>query len=149
MKAILLLSVLALSSVFNGFAANDEFVITKSELLDKIKGGWAGQTIGVCFGGPTEFDYQGVIMHDTVKFEWSDQIVNRYFNNDDIYMDITFVEVFERLGLDAPADSFAISFANAKYGLAHANQAARYNILNGIPEYMSRQCIHWHSYLMI
>ena len=29
--------------------------LSDKELLDKIKGGWAGQTIGVVFGAPTEF----------------------------------------------------------------------------------------------
>jgi hypothetical protein len=55
-------------------------------------------------------------------------------------MDLTFVEVFERLGLDAPVDSFAMAFANAGYQLWHANQAARYNILNGI---MPPASGHW------
>ena len=73
--------------MFNVYVANDEFVITKSELLNKIKGGWAGQTIGVCFGCPTEFRYQRAMIHDIINVEWTDQIVNRYFNNDDIYMD--------------------------------------------------------------
>jgi hypothetical protein len=47
-------------------------------------------------------------------------------------MDLTFVDVFEKEGLDAPAKSHALAFANADYMLWHANQAARYNILNGI-----------------
>ena len=47
-------------------------------------------------------------------------------------MDLTFVDVFEKLGLDAPADSHAMAFAKAEYMLWHANQSARYNILNGI-----------------
>jgi len=47
-------------------------------------------------------------------------------------MDLTFVDVFEKNGLNAPVDSFANAFANAGYMLWHANQAARYNILNGI-----------------
>ena len=51
---------------------------------------------------------------------------------DDLYMDLTFVDVFEKYGLDAPVDSFANAFAHAGYSLWHANQAARYNILNGI-----------------
>lgn len=51
---------------------------------------------------------------------------------DDIYMDLTFVQVFEEEGLDAPAESHARAFAYADYNLWHANQAARYNILNGI-----------------
>ena len=55
-------------------------------------------------------------------------------------MDLTFVEVFDRLGLDAPADSFAMAFATAGYTLWHANQSARYNILQGI---MPPQSGHW------
>ena len=29
--------------------------LKKDVLMDKIKGGWAGQTIGCTYGGPTEF----------------------------------------------------------------------------------------------
>ena len=47
-------------------------------------------------------------------------------------MDLTFVEVFAKEGLDAPAASFARAFADAPYPLWHANQMARYNILRGI-----------------
>jgi hypothetical protein len=32
------------------------FEISLEDLRDKIKGGWAGQTIGCTFGGPTEFE---------------------------------------------------------------------------------------------
>jgi hypothetical protein len=60
---------------------------------------------------------------------WYDNAPGLY---DDIYMDLTFVDVLEKEGLDAPASSFASAFANAQYSLWHANQAARYNILNGI-----------------
>ena len=51
---------------------------------------------------------------------------------DDIYMDLTFVDVFEKKGLDAPVKDFTEAFAQAEYPLWHANQAARYNILQGI-----------------
>ena len=33
--------------------------LSDKELLDKIKGGWTGQTIGVVFGAPTEFKFTG------------------------------------------------------------------------------------------
>ena len=33
--------------------------MSKVQLENKIKGGWAGQTIGVSFGSYTEFRYQG------------------------------------------------------------------------------------------
>jgi hypothetical protein len=53
---------------------------------------------------------------------------------------LTFVQVFEDKGLDAPADDFANAFAHAEYSLWHANQAGRYNILNGI---MPPESGHW------
>ena len=119
--------------------------ITKKDLMDKIKGGWAGQTIGVTFGGPTEFRYQSTIIQDYVPIPWNDGWIKWWYENvpglfDDIYMDLTFVDVFEKKGLDAPASNFAEAFANAEYLLWHANQAARYNILNGI---MPPESGHW------
>lgn len=120
--------------------------LTPEELMNKIKGGWAGQTIGVTYGGPTEFRYQSKMIPDDVQVPWgdADYVLNTMTKSpglyDDIYMDLTFVEVFERLGVDAPVDSLAMAFAHAGYPLWHANQAARYNILNGI---MSPQSGHW------
>ncbi len=111
--------------------------MSKEVLLDKIKGGWAGQTIGCTYGGLTEFKYNGTMIQDYVKVEWRDSLIKWWYDNapglyDDVYMDATFVKVFERSGLDASVEEFADAFANAEYPLWHANQAARYNILNGI-----------------
>lgn len=111
--------------------------ITTEILKDKIKGGWAGQVIGCTFGGPTEFQYKGTMIQDYQPIPWDDSRCKWYYENspglyDDVYMDLTFVDVFEKEGLDAPAISHANAFANAGYMLWHANQAARYNILNGI-----------------
>ncbi len=112
-------------------------MITKAELKDKIKGGWAGQVIGCTYGGPTEFRYKGIMIHDSISIPWDEERCLWYYENapglyDDVYMDLTFVDVFEKEGLNAPAKSHALAFANAEYMLWHANQAARYNILNGI-----------------
>lgn len=112
-------------------------VITKEELKDKIKGGWAGQVIGCTFGGPTEFKFNGTMIQDYHPIPWNESSCLWYYENapglyDDIYMDLTFVDIFEKEGLDAPASAHALAFANADYKLWHANQAARYNILNGI-----------------
>ena len=41
--------------------------LSTDRLRDKIKGGWAGQTIGVTFGGPTEFRYRGTMIGDGTK----------------------------------------------------------------------------------
>lgn len=111
--------------------------LSKQQLKDKIKGGWAGQTIGVTFGGPYEFQFNGTFIGDYQSLKWYDgYLKNTMVNNpglyDDLYMDLTFVDVFERYGLDVPTDSFANAYANAGYMLWHANQAGRYNILHGI-----------------
>ena len=36
--------------------------LDSATLMDKIKGGWYGQTIGCTYGGPTEFKYKGGLM---------------------------------------------------------------------------------------
>ena len=129
-----------------GLKVSAQQTISKEVLKDKIKGGWAGQTIGVTFGGPYEFRFNGTFIQDYQPLEWNkDNIKQNMLNNaglyDDIYMDLTFVDILERVGLDAPVDSFANAFANAGYTLWHANQSARYNILNGIK---APQSGDWH-----
>lgn len=119
--------------------------LPKDKLLDKIKGGWAGQVIGCTYGGPTEFRYNGTMIQDYVPIPWPEGYIKKWYENspglyDDVYMDLTFVDVFDRLGLDAPVDSFAMAFATAGYTLWHANQAARYNVLQGI---MPPASGHW------
>lgn len=122
--------------------------MSRETLMDKIKGGWAGQVIGCTYGGPTEFVYRGRMIGDEKEIPWSDpdyvantmkRIPTLY---DDVYMDLTFVGVFDRLGINAPVDSIADAFAHAGYHLWHANQAARYNILRGIRPPMSG---HWKN----
>jgi hypothetical protein len=126
--------------------SNDNYkVFSKQELKDKIRGGWAGQTIGVTFGGPTEFRFKGTMIQDYQKIVWHDHYIKETYEADpglydDVYLDLTFVNILEKVGLNAPIDSFAIEFANEDYKLWHANQAARYNILNGI---MPPASGHW------
>lgn len=143
---ILISSIACLACTAKSSQIPDTITITREALLDKIKGGWAAQTIGVTYGGPTEFVYRSAIIPDSVAIAWGepDYLAN-YMKRvpslyDDIYMDLTFVEVFDRLGIDAPIDSLAMAFATARYPLWHANQAARYNILRGI---MPPASGHW------
>lgn len=130
------------SQTDNGF---NEIKMSVDQLADKIKGGWAAKTIGCTYGGPVEFLHNGTMIQDYTPIIWNKDRVKHYYDTfpglyDDIYVNIIFVNVFERLGLDAPADSFAISFANAGFPLWHANQVAKYNIKQGIMPPMSG---HW------
>jgi hypothetical protein len=127
--------------------AQKKIILSKDDLKDKIMGGWAGQTIGVTFGGPYEFRFSGSFIQDYQPLVWYEGYLKKTMLEipglyDDLYMDLTFVDVFERYGLDAHVDSFANAFANAGYMLWHANQAARYNILNGIKAPASG---HWKN----
>lgn len=128
---------ISLFAIFTSYGQSKSVTLSKDVLHDKIKGGWAGQTIGVTFGGPYEFRYNGTFIGDYQRLMWKDGLLkDNMLNNaglyDDLYMDLTFVDVFEKYGLDAPVDSFANAFAHAGYTLWHANQAGRYNILHGI-----------------
>ena len=132
-----------------GYGLKQKFInsLTKEQLQNKIKGGWAGQTIGVTFGGPYEFRFNGTFIGDYQSLLWYDGYLKKTMVNnpglyDDLYMDLTFVDVFEKYGINAPVDSFANAFAHADYMLWHANQAARYNILNGIAAPASG---HWKN----
>ena len=69
-----------------------EFCLDKATLLDKIKGGWAGQTIGCTYGGPTEFKYKGGIIPSEEPIPWYDSYCKDIFEEDpglydDVYMD--------------------------------------------------------------
>ena len=112
-------------------------ILSKDALLDKIMGGWAGQTIGVVYGAPTEFKFQGTLIPEEIPIGWGEGYVKHWWDRkpglfDDVYNDLTFAEAFEQLGLDATSEQLALRFAYAPYHLAHANQAGRYNVRQGI-----------------
>ena len=125
------------SAAAGGPAPGTTVRLSKAALRNKIRGGWAGKTIGCTYGGPTEFRFQGTIAWDYTPIPWSENEILDYYKNgpglyDDIYMNLTFVDVFQKKGLDAPAADFARAFAAAPYPLWHANQMARSNILRGL-----------------
>ena len=117
--------------------APESVTLSKDALMDKIMGGWAGQTIGVVYGAPTEFKFCGTIIPEEIPIGWGEGYVKHWWDRkpglfDDVYNDLTFAEAFEQLGLDATAEQLALRFAYAPYHLAHANQAGRYNVRQGI-----------------
>ena len=136
-RSLLLLSVFWLLATYSLSLYARSSQMSRAVLLDKIKGGWAGQTIGCAYGGPTEFCYRGVMIPDDVEIAYPEHHLQYFYDRapglfDDVYMDLTFVEVFTKEGLDAPAESIAKAFAYAPYPLWHANQQARYNVMQGL-----------------
>lgn len=143
------ITVLIMSGCDNQKVATQEqeavIIMSKEKLKDKIKGAWAAQTIGVTFGSPVEFKYNSTMIQDNQKLAWNDSSMSVEFRDrpgtyDDIYIDLTFMQVIEDHGVDAPVEKFANTFAIAEYKLWFANQTARYNIRNGLTPPQSG---HW------
>ena len=101
------------------------------EYVDKMKAGWVGQMVGVGWGGPTEFRFKGQIIPEDQMPKWHPQMVNQ-FNQDDIYVEMTFLRTLELYGLDCTIRQAGIDFANSRYRLWHANNAGRNNLRSGI-----------------
>jgi hypothetical protein len=102
-----------------------------AELRNRIKGGWAGQMIGVSFGAPTEFRYRGRIIDGPLP-KWTPDRVSNSLQQDDLYVDMTFAAVLDAKGLNATTEDFGAMFKDAKYQLWHANLAARRNLRRGV-----------------
>ena len=108
----------------------ERVVITKTTLQDKIAGGWAGKILGVAYGVPTEFKALGEIYEKPIN--WQPSAVIRSQWEDDIYVQLTFMETMDKYGRDAPAKKYQELLAKADYKLWHANVQARKNFHDSI-----------------
>jgi hypothetical protein len=107
--------------------------LSRGVLLDKIRGAWAAQMIGVSYGAPTEFKTLGKIIEGPIK---GDDLSNS-IDQDDLYVEMTFAHVMDTVGLNATTQQYGEAFKDSKYRLWHANAAARRNLNRGIPAPMS------------
>ena len=102
------------------------------EYRDKVKAGWIGQMAGVTLGAPTEFKYIDRIIPESDMPKWQPRLINDAFEQDDLYVEMTFLRTMEQYGLDCSIRQAGIDFANSGYNLACANFAGRENLRNGI-----------------
>jgi hypothetical protein len=109
--------------------------ISRAVLEDKVRGGWAGQMIGVAYGAPTEFHSNGKIIEGPIA--WQPDYVANAIVQDDLYVEMTFAEVMDRHGLSATTQQYGEMFRDSKYALWHANAAARRLLNRGIPAPLS------------
>src|SRR5512136_1357449 len=82
--------------------------MSRAVLEDKVRGGWAGQMIGVAFGAPTEFRSNGKI--NEAELRWMPDMLANTIHQDDLYVEMTFAEVMDRLGLDATTEQYGDMF---------------------------------------
>lgn len=106
--------------------------MTESEVYDKILGGWAGQMIGVGWSGPTEFKAQGRILEESEIPEWKPSMINDGLWQDDLYVEIPFMDALKDNGVDCDIKTVGEYFRDTSFALYHANLAARVNLRAGI-----------------
>jgi hypothetical protein len=128
-KPIILRGMLFLSLVSAVWAAESPPArISRAALLDKIRGAWAGQMIGVSYGALTEFRSLGKIIDGDFKTAEIDNAIDQ----DDLYVEMTFAAVMDRVGLEATCEQYGEAFKNSEYMLWHANAGARRNLNRGL-----------------
>ena len=113
----------------------DKISLSKATLYDKIRGGWAGQLIGITYA--SEMKASASIEHSkNENVRWSDgfQLANLHNNPelyDDIYIDLTFMEAIREHGTAVTPKKLSDVFLRATYDVSHGCLAARYNLSKG------------------
>ena len=114
--------------------------LDKAKVADKIAGSWIGQMAGVTWSAPTEFHYTGSIIPESAVPVWTNETVNDAFGQDDLYVEIPFLQAIYENGFDCSLETIANYFKESKFGLAHANYQGRKNLRDGIEP---RLCGHY------
>ena len=112
--------------------AKEAVTLSEEELLDKMQGGWIGQMVGVAWAAPTEFRYAGQIMPQSGMPNWTPAMINDAFNQDDLYVEVPFLDTMKIRGYNCNPAHIAKSFRNTSFFMDHANMQARENLKNGI-----------------
>lgn len=105
--------------------------LSRAEYRDKMMGGWIGQMAGVAVGGPTEFRHQEAKVPAEEVPKWEPSMINQ-FDQDDIYVEMTFLKTLQDHGMGVSIRQAGIDFANSQYPLWHANKAGRDQLRKGI-----------------
>jgi len=136
MKKPLILAYLLISIIC---AQAEERRISAQEYEIKMAAGWIGQMVGCTVGYPAEFKFNGTIVPperfaDRLDMfgQFNSPMINKSYGQDDLYVEITFLETLKNYGLDVSPRQAGIDFASSKYPLWCANDAGRKNLRNGI-----------------
>ena len=122
-------------SIGSASVAQELHEISMDDLKNRIRGGLAGQIVGVTYGYPTEFRALGKTYDGRIR--WEPEMVRGALDQDDLYVEMTFTAVMDSIGLDATTEQYGDAFRDTKYHLWHANAGARRLLNNGIKAPMS------------
>ena len=112
--------------------ATSTVTLTEAQMKDKITGGWIGQMVGVAWAASTEFCYAGTLMSESRMPTWKPEMVNDAFGQDDLYVEIPFMDAMKKYGVDCDPQYMADTFRDSKFAVWHANYMGKQNLLNGI-----------------
>lgn len=142
---VLLLAVVVTVGLFPAALAQGAdaapIVLQEEEIYNKVKGGWVGQMAGVTWGAPTEFYSFGkyfetypdmTIIPEELVPVWTSETINDAFNQDDLYVDVTFLDCIKDNGANVDWTVFGEYFGKSEYRLWHANRWGRDNVNAGI-----------------
>jgi hypothetical protein len=133
MKTVILASAALSTMMFAGCITGESVrTISVEDYRDKMAGGWFGQIIGVTYGWPTEFKKAGTLFEDKELPVWTEATANNCFGQDDLYVEMTFLNSLDKRGIDVSSRKAGIDFANSKYRLWCANHNGRNNLRRGI-----------------
>jgi PKD repeat protein len=107
--------------------------ISEQELYDKLLGGWIGQMVGVTWSASTEFRWCGKIIPEGGMDVWKPAMINNGFGQDDIYVEIPFLDAMKENGALCDVSYMAEKFRDSQFPLWHANMWGRNNLRAGIP----------------
>ena len=107
--------------------------MTEAELYDKLLGGWLGQMVGVTWSASTEFRWCGQIIPEGGMDTWTPTMINSGFGQDDIYVEIPFLDAMKENGALCDVKYMAEKFRDSQFPLWHANKEGRDNLRAGIP----------------
>lgn len=116
-----------------GFAFADPTTryLSREEYRDKCQGAWLGQMVGVCFGDPYEFRSNGKIIEGALE-AWVPERVRGALNQDDCYVELTFLSALEKHGFSITPAQAGEAFVASQYKLWHANRQGRLNLRRGL-----------------
>jgi PKD repeat protein len=106
--------------------------LTEDELYDKLVGGWIGQMAGVTWSASTEFRWCGQIIPEGGMDTWKPSMINNGFGQDDIYVEIPFLDAMKEHGALCDVKYMAEKFRDSQFPLWHANLVGRNNLRAGI-----------------
>ena len=87
---------------------------------------------GVAWGNTTEYGYT-TMMPDAAVPAWNAGDVNNGFVQDDIYVEIPFMDTMKVKGVNCSWTDFGNTFKNTTFNLWHANLIGRNNLKSNIP----------------